>query len=66
MQSSVKDKHYTPEEYFLLEQTGEIRHEFINGNIYKMSEASREHHKICKKLLSFLKLYFHQKGMKFL
>ena len=47
------NKIYTVQEYFLLEESGEVRHEFINGNLIEMSGASREHHKICKKLLWF-------------
>jgi len=45
---------YTPEEYIQLEQAGEIRHEYINGNLIEMSGASREHHKVCKKILALL------------
>ena len=46
MQSALKDKHYTVEEYFKLEEADEVRHEFINGNLYEVSGASREHHKL--------------------
>jgi len=42
------DKIYKHEEYFLLEEAGEVRHEFINGNLIEMSGASREHHFIVK------------------
>ena len=54
MNASQKIKVYTVEEYILLEEAGEIRHEFINGNLFEMSGASREHHKLCKKLLRIL------------
>ena len=50
---TLKDKNYSVEDYFLLEESGEVRHELINGNIYEMSGASREHHKLCKRLLKF-------------
>jgi Uma2 family endonuclease len=50
------NKTYTTDEYFLLEEAGEIRHEFINGNLLEMSGASREHHKMCERLLSLLEL----------
>ena len=34
MESSLElHKTYTIPEYFLLEESGEIRHEFINGNL---------------------------------
>ena len=53
---------YTVQEYFLSEEAGEVRHEFINGNLIEMSGASREHHKICKNLLRFLeRLLFNTK-----
>jgi Uma2 family endonuclease len=54
MNASEKVKVYTVEEYILFEEAGEVRHEFINGNLYEMSGASREHHKLCKRLLRLL------------
>ena len=50
MEAAELNKIYTIPEYFLLEESCEIRHEFINGYLIEMSGASREHHKICKKL----------------
>jgi Uma2 family endonuclease len=50
------NKTYTISEYILLEEAGEIRHEFINGNLIEISGASREHHKMCKRLLAVLEL----------
>ncbi|HEV2832876.1 MAG TPA: Uma2 family endonuclease [Hanamia sp.] len=44
-------KTYTVPEYFTLEESGDIRHEFINGNLIEMSGASREHHFICQNIL---------------
>ena len=54
MNISEKIKIYTVEEYILLEEAAEVRHEFVNGNLYEMSGASREHHKLCKKFLRIL------------
>ncbi len=63
MESSLElHKTYTIPEYFLLEESGEIRHEFINGNLIEMSGASREHHKICNKLLKLLDNLLSDKG----
>jgi Uma2 family endonuclease len=62
MQSVLKDKNYTVEEYFRLEESGELRHEFINGYLYEMSGASREHHFICKNLLFFFEKVLKVKG----
>ena len=53
MQSAIENKKFTVEEYFIYEESNEIRHEFINGNLYEMSGASREHHFICQNLLFF-------------
>jgi Uma2 family endonuclease len=54
MKATELNKLYTDYEYFLLEESAEVRHEFINGNLIEMSGASREHHKICKNLLRLL------------
>ena len=54
MKATELDKIYTIPEYFSLEESSEIRHEFINGYLIEMSGASREHHKICKNLLRLL------------
>ena len=44
MRAVELNKIYTVQEYFLLEESSEIRHEFINGNLIEISGASREHH----------------------
>lgn len=62
MQSLELNKTYTVQEYFSLEEAGELRHEFINGNLIEMSGASREHHKICKNLLRILENLLTDKG----
>ena len=54
MESLELHKTHSVEEYFSIEESGEVRHEFINGNLIAMSGASREHHKICKNLLRIL------------
>ena len=54
MESLELHKTYSVPEYFSLDESGEVRHEFINGNLIEMSGASREHHKICKNLLRIL------------
>jgi Uma2 family endonuclease len=54
MKNTIANKIYTLQEYILLEESGEVRHEYINGNLIEMSGASREHHRICKYLLRLL------------
>lgn len=41
--SSLAKTYYTPEQYLALEREAEYRSEYINGQIYAMSGASREH-----------------------
>ena len=41
--SSVAHQYYTPEEYLALERKADYKSEYINGQIYAMSGASREH-----------------------
>lgn len=53
MPLTLSDRKFTVEEYFIFEEANEVRHEFINGNLYEMSGASREHHQICKRFLFF-------------
>ncbi len=59
MESLQLHKIYTVQEYFLLEESADVRHEFINGNLIEMPGGSREHHFICQNillaLLNFLK-----------
>jgi|SRR6185312_6474829 len=64
MQSLELHKTYTPEEYFRMEEAGELRHEFINGNLVEMSGASREHHFICQNI--FLALLYSAKPLGFI
>ena len=42
----VADKKYSVEEYFELEKTSEIRHEFINGDIIAMLGESKKANEI--------------------
>ncbi len=51
MKSLELHKIYTVPEYFSLEESGDIRHEFINGNLIEMPGGSREHHFICQNIL---------------
>ncbi|MEO6454577.1 MAG: Uma2 family endonuclease [Ginsengibacter sp.] len=64
MKALEQNKIYTVQEYFSLEEAGEIRHEFINGNLIEMSGASREHHFICQNILLALLASVKQFGYK--
>ena len=41
--STLAQQYYTPEEYLALERKAEYKSEYINGEIYAMSGASRAH-----------------------
>ncbi len=64
MKSIELNKIYSVQEYFLLEESSDIRHEFINGNLIEMSGASREHHFICQNILLALLAKVRQLGYK--
>jgi Uma2 family endonuclease len=50
----VADKKYSVEEYFELEKTSEIRHEFINGELIAMPGESKKANKIARKIVRLL------------
>lgn len=62
MQSALKDKVYSVEEYILLEESGEVRHEFINDSLYEMSGASTLHNLLCQNLLLIFRALLKPKG----
>lgn len=41
--TSQPKKRYTPEEYLAFERSSETKHEYLNGEIFAMSGASRRH-----------------------
>ena len=55
--AAVAEKKYTVEEYFELERHSTLRHEFVNGKLYKMPGESRIANRIatnCTLRLGFL------------
>jgi Uma2 family endonuclease len=52
---------YTPEEYLALERKADYRSEYINGEIYAMAGASREHNLIALNLASEIRAQLRQK-----
>jgi len=54
MTSSQPQTTLTPEEYLDWERQQDTRHEFVNGDIYAMTGASRQHNLICSNLFSAL------------
>jgi Uma2 family endonuclease len=47
----IAEKKYTIEEYFELEKTSEIRHEFVDGILIPMPGESKIANKICRKIV---------------
>jgi Uma2 family endonuclease len=46
--SSLPNRKYTVDEYFELERTSDVRHEYYNGEIFAMAGASLDHIRISK------------------
>ncbi len=61
---AIDDKIYTLEEYVQLDESSDIRHEFINGQLYDMSGASDLHNEICYNLTFLLKTHLSGKDYK--
>jgi Uma2 family endonuclease len=61
---TIKNKVYTVEEYILLDEAGDVRHEFINGNLIEMSGASTVHNEMCQNLLFLFLNHLKSKGCK--
>ena len=64
MIQAIDDKIYTVEEYIQLDEASDIRHEFINGQLYDMSGASDLHNEICYNLTFLLKTHLAGKDYK--
>ncbi|HYP40467.1 MAG TPA: Uma2 family endonuclease [Chloroflexia bacterium] len=56
--TSLAETWYTPEEYLALERKAEYKSEYINGQIYSMSGASREHSLIAVNVVSEIRSQF--------
>ncbi len=54
IETLVENKKYSVEEYFELEKTSEIRHEFINGELIPMPGESKIANKIARKIVRLL------------
>jgi Uma2 family endonuclease len=58
MSSAATQSYLTPEEYLALERKATIKSEYINGQIYAMSGASREHNLITMNISNRLYIQF--------
>jgi Uma2 family endonuclease len=46
-------RHYTVDEYFYVETTSDIKHEYFDGEIFAMAGGSRDHDRISRNVLTF-------------
>ncbi len=52
--AALPDKHWTPKEYLAFERASEEKHEYLVGEVYLMTGASREHNLIVVNLAGIL------------
>ncbi len=62
MQVQTENKIYTPEEYFLLEETAEYKHEYRNGKIIPMTGGTTNHNEIASNFCAYLKFALKDKN----
>jgi Uma2 family endonuclease len=64
IETLVADKKYSVEEYFELEKTSEIRHEFINGELIAMPGESKKANEIAGNIYVSLRNSFKKRALK--
>ena len=64
MTNAIDDKIYTLQEYIEFDEVSDIRHEFINGQLYDMSGASDLHNEICQNITFLLRDFLAKAGFK--
>ncbi len=62
METILKDKTYTTQEYFEIEEGSDVRHGFINGQLFEMPGATKKHHFTIQRIERFLANLFEVKG----
>ncbi|MDY7007158.1 MAG: Uma2 family endonuclease [Cyanobacteriota bacterium] len=55
MQIQTHKKVYTPEEYLLLEENAEYKHEYLDGEIISMTGGTTNHNEIASNFCAYLK-----------
>ena len=53
---------FTPEEYFAWEEQQEVKHEYIDGEIYAMTGGSLNHSQIASKFTQLLENHLENSG----
>lgn len=54
-QAEIATRPYTSEEYFELEATSEVRHEYVDGEVFAMAGASKSHNVLAQNLAAALR-----------
>jgi Uma2 family endonuclease len=54
MGHSLEKKNYTVEEYFELEETSEIRHEYFDGEIFAMAGGTLNHNRLTRRVANLV------------
>ncbi len=49
----LSERHYSIEQYFLVEETSEIKHEYFDGEIFAMAGGTRDHDTITGHVFAF-------------
>ena len=60
--SGARLHRYTYREYLVLEQSANVRHEFLDGEIYAMAGGTREHAAFCANITSSLSAQLRGRG----
>jgi len=61
-QAETAPRHYSPEEYFALEEQSDVRHEYIEGEVFAMAGASISHNLIKGNTVASLRLAVRPRG----
>jgi Uma2 family endonuclease len=59
---SQPQRHYTLDDYFAVEETSLVKHEFLDGEIFAMAGASLPHNDIAANLLTLLRSMLRETG----
>ena len=51
MEQRAPRRHYTPAEYFALEERSEVRHEYFDGEVFAMAGGTKSHNLIAQNVL---------------
>lgn len=59
---SQPQRHYTLDDYFAVEETSLVKHEYCAGEIFALAGASLDHHHIAANVLTLLRAALRDSG----